>query len=926
MRAHDIRQHYIEFFKERGHLQLPSASLVPVDALGNADTSTLFTGSGMQQFKPFFTGAATPPSTRVTTVQKCVRVKDIDEVGDFSHCTFFEMLGNFSFGDYFKSDVIPWTWEFLTRVVGLDAQRLCVTVFVDDDEAYNVWHDMVGLPADRIHRLGEDKNYWPANAISEGPNGPCGPCSEIFYRVAPLEEMTSDPALTPTQRYLIDDSAGRWTEIWNNVFTQFNRSEDENGKAVLNPLPKKNNDTGAGLDRIAYCALNKTSVFETDLFGPILDEIGRLSGKTYTSSMSPTDFAFRVVAEHTRSMVFCIADGILPGNEGRDYVLRYIMRRAIRYGKTALGFEEPFLHEVAPGIIAQMGDFYPELIERRELILSTIKGEEERFRRTLDNGIRILTVMLESGTVQETKVLPGKDAFKLYDTYGFPLSLTMDIARENGVTVDEEGYKRAVIDAKPSETTPGDVFEAAARRSAVSEGLPLTRFQGYTQMETESTIVAIFKGEQKIESAAEGDEVTVVLDQTPFYAESGGQVGDRGFFHNRPQELHSPESTKSLSPSDAGAARRGVGVRYLLDAEVLNTRKASGVFLHTVKVVRGELKTGQAVTARVDAGRRRDIMRNHTATHLLQAALRQVLGGHVHQKGSLVAPDRLRFDFTHGQQVTLEELHRIEQIVNMQALADNEVMIDVDVPIDEARARGAMALFGEKYGDYVRVVTIPGFSLELCGGTHLTHTSQVGLFKILSETGVSSGVRRIEAVTGQVALDYVNRQEAKIAAVATLLKSNPNDVVTAAERLLQQRQELEKQNRQLKVSGQSQSEELAPTNVHGIPVVVYRQDGADGETIANLVDRAAQKLGSAVIVIGSLTEGKAAFTAKVTKDLVGQGLHAGNLVRDIAKIAGGGGGGRPDFAQAGGRDPSKLQEALDAVPRLLKSQLATVSK
>lgn len=906
MRAHEIRQKYIEFFKERGHMQLPSASLVPVDALGNADNSTLFTGSGMQQFKPFFTGAATPPDTRVTTVQKCVRVKDIDEVGDFSHCTFFEMLGNFSFGDYFKSDVIPWTWEFLTRVVGLDAERLCVTVYVDDDEAFNVWHDTVGLPADRIHRLGEDKNYWPANAISDGPNGPCGPCSEIFYRVAPLDEMTTDPALTPTQRYLIDDNAGRWTEIWNNVFTQFDRSEDENGKAVLTPLPKKNNDTGAGLDRIAYCALNKTSVFETDLFGPILEEIGRLSGKTYESSMSPIDFAFRVVAEHTRSMVFCIADGILPGNEGRDYVLRYIMRRAIRYGKTVLGFEEPFLHQVAPRIIEQMGDFYPELIERRELIVSTIQGEEDRFRRTLDNGIRILNVMLESGTVQQTKVLPGKDAFKLYDTYGFPLSLTVDIAKEVGVTVDESGYHNAVLESKPTLTAPSAVFEAAALRGAISEGLPPTHFHGYTQMGLETTVAAMFKGDQKIDIAQTGEEATVVLDRTPFYAESGGQVGDKGFLHTRLSENGEGEEFTSV--------------------EVLNTRKMGGVFLHSVKVISGELKTGQTVSAQVDARRRRQIMRNHTATHLLQAALRQVLGGHVHQKGSLVAPDRLRFDFIHGQQVTSDELHRIEQIVNAQILEDSDVTVDVDVPIEEARGRGAMALFGEKYGEHVRVVTIPGFSLELCGGTHLTHTSQVGLFKILSETGVSSGVRRIEAVTGQAAYDYVNRQEEKIAVVASLLKSNPNDIVMAAEKLLQQRQELEKQNRQLKAGGMAQSEDLMAMDVHGIPVVVHRMDGADGETIANLVDRTAQKLGSAVIIIGSLTDGKATFAAKVTKDLVGQGLHAGNLVREIAKITGGGGGGRPDFAQAGGRDPGKLQAALDAVPRLIESQLAVVSK
>lgn len=898
MRAHEIRQRYIEFFKERGHQQVPSAGLVPVDALGNADNSTLFTGSGMQQFKPFFTGAATPPHTRLTTVQKCVRVKDIDEVGDFSHCTFFEMLGNFSFGDYFKADVIPWTWEFITKVVGLDPERLCVTVFVDDEEAYRIWHEVVGLPDDRIHRLGEDKNYWPANAISAGPNGPCGPCSEIFYRVAPLEEMTSDPALTPTERYLVDDDAGRWTEIWNNVFTQFDRSEDEHGNAVLTPLPRKNNDTGAGLDRLAYCALNKTSVFETDLFGPILEEIARLSGKTYTGTTGPIDFAFRVVAEHTRSMVFCIADGISPGNEGRDYVLRYIMRRAIRYGKTVLGFEELFLHEVAPTIIAQMGDFYPELVERRELILNTIKIEEERFRRTLDNGIRILNNLLDSGTVQETGLLSGKDAFNLYSTYGFPLSLTVDIVKERGFAVDTEGYERAAIEFSGPKKERGDVFEAASLRGIVGQGLEPTRFLGYQEVTAPATLLAIYKSEQSAETATAGESIVIVLDQTPFYAESGGQVGDTG---------HLFATTEGDTES--------------LVIEITDTKKnALGIYLHTAKVLEGTAKVGQAVRGVVDSVRRQSIVRNHTATHLLQAAMRQVLGGHVHQKGSLVAPERLRFDFTHTQAVSYDELHQIEQLVNAQTLQDADVNIYADIPIDEARARGAMALFGEKYGDRVRMVEIPGFSLELCGGIHLKHTAQVGLFKIVSESGVSSGVRRIEAVTGQGAYDYVNRREETLQAVAALLKSNPNDVLTAAERLLQQRQELEKQNRQLKQGGLSNTEDLVPTDLNGIPLVIHRMDGADAETIANLVDRTAQKLGSAVIVIGTLTEGKAGFVAKVTKDLLPQGLHAGNLVREVAKITGGGGGGRPDFAQAGGRDPEKLQAALDAVPGLVTAQ------
>ncbi len=875
---------------------MPSAPLAPVDVLGNPDNSTLFSGSGMQQFKPFFAGTAVPPNRRVCTVQKCIRTGDIDSVGDYSHCTFFEMLGNFSFGDYFKAEVIPWTWEFLTRVVGLDPDRFCVTVYVEDEEAYDIWHDVIGLPADRIHRQGEDKNYWPANVISDGPDGPCGPCSEIFYRVAPLEEMTTDPALTPGERYTIDDDAGRYVEVWNNVFTQFNRSTDANGKVTLTPLPRKNNDTGAGLDRIAYVSQGKTSVFETDLFGPTLARIEELAGKKYEGTMSPTDFAFRVVAEHTRSMVFCIADGILPDRAGRGYVLRYIMRRAIRYGKMVLGFEEPFLHEVAPWIIQQMGDFYPELIERRELILSTIRTEEDQFRRTLDRGIRILDGYLNSATVQETRILPGKDAFKLYDTYGFPIELTRDLARERGITVDIEAYWAILNGPKPDPEPPGGIW--ASVQDEIGAALAPTAFRGYSDLTTTSTVMALYHGKEAVEFARAGDEVIVVLDQTPFYAESGGQVGDTGL----------------LTASDGA-------VTCALKIEVTDTRKnATGIYLHSAKVLEGEVSVGHTVQATVDAQRRCSTMRNHTATHLLQAALRQTLGGHVHQKGSLVSPDRLRFDFTHGQPMTAYEVRQVEELVNAEILADAEVNIYVDVPIAEAKARGAMALFGEKYGDHVRMVEIPGFSMELCGGTHLRHTSQIGLFKIVSEAGVASGVRRIEAVTGRGALDYVNRREEMLAQVAGLLKSSPNDLLKAAERLLTQRQDLERQIRQLKMGGGTQTHEFAPQDVNGVPVVVQALDNADPETIANLADRVAQQQQSVVAVFGTVVEGKVYFAAKVTKDLTAQGLHAGNLVREVAKIAGGGGGGRPDFATAGGRDSGKLQEALDAVPRLVAAQ------
>jgi alanyl-tRNA synthetase len=570
----------------------------------------------------------------------------------------------------------------------------------------------------------------------------------------------------------------------------------------------------------------------------------------------------------------------------------------------ALGFDAPFLHEVAPRIIAQMGDFYPELVERRELILSTIRAEEEQFRETLDRGMRLLTDLLDSDRVRQTKTLSGAEAFRLYDTYGFPFELTRDIARERGIPVDEAGFDEAMGRQRELSRERSNISKAvfASIGEAMAELLrtvPPTQFLGYGQTAAEAKVLAIIQGEDLVETARAGDAITVVLDRTPFYAESGGQVGDIG-------ALTAP----------------GGEVTCALKIAVTDTQKnALGLTFHSATVLEGEVSVGQTVQATADAERRRCIMRNHTATHLLQAALREVLGAHVHQKGSLVAPDRLRFDFTHSQPVTPTELQRIEEIVNREVLKDDDVIAHNDVPIAEAKARGAMALFGEKYGDRVRMIEIPAFSLELCGGTHLAHTSQVGLFKITSETGVAAGVRRIEAVTGAGAVEYVNRREETLSQVASLLKSSPNDVVTAAERLLAQRRELEAENRKLKAGGgAAQADELKPQDVNGIPVVVHRLDGADAETIANLADRAAQRLKSAVIVLGSVTNGKVALASKVTPDLVAQGLHAGNLVREVAKITGGGGGGRPDFAQAGGRDPGKLQAALDAVPSLIAAQ------
>ncbi|MEP6756420.1 MAG: alanine--tRNA ligase [Chthonomonadales bacterium] len=904
MLAHEIRQKYLDFFSERDHLHLSTAPLVPIDALGNEDKTTLFTGSGMQQFKPYFANTATPPHGRVVTIQKCVRTGDIDSVGDLSHCTFFEMLGNFSFGDYFKAEVIPWTWEFLTKVVGLDPDKFCVTVFHEDDEAFEIWHKVVGLPVDRIHRMQADKNFWPANAIEDGPDGPCGPCSEVFYRVVPIEEMTTDPTLTATERYKIDDDAGRWLEVWNNVFTQFDRSLGTDANPVLTPLPKKNNDTGAGFDRIVQVHQNKKSVFETDLFAPILARIAEISGTPYTGTLNETDFALRVVAEHTRTMVFCIADGILPSNEGRGYVLRYIMRRAMRFGKMRLGMSEPFLYRIAPMVIEQMGDFYTEIRERQELILQTIQGEEERFLRTLENGIHKLNEFLDRADAYSLPQLSGAEAFMLYDTYGFPLELTRDMAKERGLNIDEAGFEEAKAEQQQRSREAGAPKEVWATGDNLLNTLQSiakpTRFLGYSEMESHVKVRAILHNGVSIDTAKPGDTVEVVLDESPFYAESGGQVGDTG-----------------------SLVGEGSGVECAPKLKVLDTQKTAGFWIHKALVLEGELKNGAWLNATVDAGRRLQVQRNHTTTHLLQAALRIVLGGHVHQKGSLVSPDVLRFDFTHTGPMSHEEIQRVEDIVNEHILMDQPVGIFTDIPIAEAKERGAMALFGEKYGDSVRMVEIPGFSLELCGGIHLQRTSQAGLFRIKSETGIGAGVRRIEAVTGQAAVAYVKELEAKLRDIATQLKTNTRDVLAAVEKSVKERTELQQQVQKLKSGAVSTGADMQESKIGDVLFVTSTMVDADGETLAAVADRTAQSKGSAVVALGSQTDGKALFVVKVTPDLVKRGLHAGNLVREMAKIAGGGGGGRPDFAQAGGKDGSRVTEALQAAAELVRQTVSS---
>ncbi|MCL5284054.1 MAG: alanine--tRNA ligase, partial [Armatimonadetes bacterium] len=777
--------------------------------------------------------------------------------------------------------------------------RLCVTVYQDDDEAFEIWHKTVGLSRDRVHRLGADKNYWPANAISEGPNGPCGPCTEIFYRVAAVEEMTGD--------FKKDEEAGRWLEVWNNVFTQFNRNEDAQGKPILHPLPNKNNDTGAGFERIVALLQNKSSVFDTDLFQPIIQRIEQLSHRKYGGTMSAADVAFRVIAEHARAAVFCIGDLITPSNEGRGYTMRYIIRRAVLSGRL-LGFDELFLHKIAPEVIEKMGPVYHELSERSDLIIQTMRAEEGRFHQTLATGFERLVGILSSEEVKKSGKITGKQAFMLYDTYGYPLELVKEFANVPmppiKIVVDENGFYEEMERHRQRSREAAEPVDVFTSTQTINQSLALTtptptQFLGYKQMNSDARVIAILNDNRAVESARAGDKVELILDQTPFYAEAGGQVGDQGWIFGPTEDVQCSAKVR-----------------------ITDTRKFHESFRHIGVVEEGEIAVGQEITAAVDADRRRRIMRNHTATHLLQAALRQVLGEHVHQKGSLVAPDRLRFDFTHPQALTPVEIERIEALVNEKILEDRELLIHNDLPIAEARKLGAMALFGEKYGDLVRMVEIPGFSRELCGGTHLKRTAEVGLFKIISESSVAAGVRRIDALTGDGSYQYLRNRETMMAEAAALLKVGPDDLVSAVDRLLSQRQQMERQLHRIKSQNvKPNAAELREAEVAGMTLVIGSLDGADGEALANLADEMVKKTGSAVVLLGSTSDGKALFVAKVTPDLVKRGLHAGNLVREIAKIAGGGGGGRPDFAQAGGRHAGKVAEALEAAKTIVARQV-----
>ncbi len=872
MKSSEIRSRYLQYFASKGHTIVPSSSLVP----GN-DPTLLFTNSGMVQFKDVFLGKEKRPYVRAATAQRCVRAggkhNDLENVGYTArHHTFFEMLGNFSFGDYFKREAIHYAWDLLINHFNIPPERTWITVYQDDDEAYDVWVKEIGVPTDRVTRIGDKpggQKYQSDNFWAMGDTGPCGPCSEIFYDHGP--ELPGGPPGSP------DADGDRYIEIWNLVFMQFNRDE----KGELHPLPKPSVDTGMGLERIAAVLQGVHSNYEIDLFRDLIRAAARETGTSDLGSNS-----LKVIADHIRACAFLIVDGVIPGNEGRGYVLRRIIRRAIRHGYK-LGQRRPFFHRLVDDLARVMGEAYPELPAAKERVAAILKQEEERFAETLENGMRVLEQALARS---EDNLLDGETVFQLYDTYGFPVDLTADIARERNVRVDYAGFE-AAMQRQRERARAASRFQMGA--SVDYAGRP-TEFHGYDTLTLEATVVALYKEGTQTEEIQSGDCAVVVLDRTPFYAESGGQVGDRG-------ELSGENGT------------------FIVD----DTQKIQAeVFGHKGTMKTGRLRVGDKVTATVDAWARYHAMWNHSATHLLHAALRQVLGPHVQQKGSLVDPYKTRFDFSHPAPLTPEQIRQVEQLVNEQIRRNLEVSARI-MKFDEAMKAGALAFFGDKYGDEVRVIGMGDFSTELCGGTHVKRTGDIGLFKIVSETGVAAGIRRIEAVTADAALEYVQKQQAQLETIAGLLKTAPQDVPQKIAQIVENVKQLEKELSRFKARlAASQSDDLAAqaTDVKGVKVLAATIDGAGAPALREAVDRLKEKLKSAIVVLGSVEGQKVTLIAGVTPDLTGK-VKAGELVNYVASQVGGKGGGRPDLAQAGGNDPAKLPGALKAVMPWVQERL-----
>ena len=874
MTSNEIRRSFLEYFGARGHRIVPSSSLVP-----KSDPTLLFTNAGMVQFKGVFLAEEVRDYRRATTSQKCVRAggkhNDLENVGKTArHHTFFEMLGNFSFGDYFKKEAIEMGWDLLIRQWGLPADKMWITIYLDDDEAFHLWR-RIGVPEGRIVRLGEKDNFW-----AMGETGPCGPCSEII-----IDQGSGVGCGRP--ECSVDCGCDRFLELWNLVFMQYNRD----GEGRLHPLAKPSIDTGMGLERVSAILQGVKSNFETDLFIPILKEIENLAGLPYGKG-SRSDISMRVIADHSRAATFLISDGVLPSNEGRGYVLRRIMRRAMRHGKM-LGMEGPFLYRTSSKVVDMMKEAFPDLRETEPFVSKVIRNEEDRFSATLDSGLKILREELERLRKTGSKVLPGDVAFRLYDTFGFPLDLTSEALQEEEMTLDEEGFNTQMeVQRQKSKQAWQGIGEGKAKevyRRLAAEGIK-TEFVGYEEVQADSRILKLIRRDEVVSVAVEGEEVEVVTERTPFYGEAGGQVGDRGVIF---QEAFSLEVTDTLKPLE-------------------------NLIVHQAKVKRGAVREGMGVSLWVDQERRQAIALNHTATHLLQAMLREVLGDHVHQAGSLVSPDRLRFDFTHFAAVEKENLDRVEAMVN-QKIRENLKGETRIMRVEEALETGAMALFGEKYGEKVRVVKVADFSIELCGGTHASRTGDIGLFKILQEAGVAAGIRRIEALTGEKAFQFVKEEERELLEMASLLKSTPGELPSKVERFIQKQRDLEREV--LSLQGKLSHQEILDLlplvrEIRGVRVLSAKVDGKDPKHLREWVDQLKARVGSGIILLGSQTENKVSLMMGITPDLTHR-FKANELIKKIALHIGGTGGGRQDFAQAGGSDPGKLDEALKAIDDLV---------
>lgn len=873
--VNELRKMFLEFFESKGHLAMKSFSLVP-----HNDNSLLLINSGMAPLKPYFTGQEIPPRRRVTTCQKCIRTGDIENIGKTArHGTFFEMLGNFSFGDYFKHEAIAWTWEFLTETVGLDKDRLYPSVYENDDEAFEIWEKEIGVPKERIFRFGKEDNFW------EHGSGPCGPCSEVYYDRGE-KYGCGKPGCT------VGCDCDRYIEVWNNVFTQF----DNDGKGNYSELEQKNIDTGMGLERLAAVVQDVDSIFDVDTILALRSKVCELSGKEYKKEYK-WDVSIRIVTDHIRSATFMISDGIMPTNEGRGYVLRRIIRRAARHGKL-LGIDGAFLSKLSETVIEGSKDGYPELEEKKEFIFNVLDQEESKFAKTIDQGLSILNEMEQAVEKEGKKELSGADAFKLYDTYGFPLDLTTEILEEKGFGVDNAGFEAAMAKQKDKARKARKTTNYMGADVTVYESIDpsiTTEFVGYDKLTHESKITVLTTETELAEALTDGQTGTIIVEETPFYATMGGQNGDTGVITVKDGEFEVKDTVKLLG----------------------------GKVGHIGTVTRGMLKVGDIATLSVDALKRGDTCKNHSATHLLQKALRTVLGSHVEQAGSYVDGERLRFDFSHFSAMTPEELEKVENIVN-EKIAEN-IMVDTQVmTMEEAKKTGAMALFGEKYGDTVRVVMMGDFSKEFCGGTHVKNTGAIGAFKILSESGVAAGVRRIEALTGNGVMKYYKEMEDKLHEVAKALKATSANVVEKAEHLLAENKALhgELESMKSKAAKDALGDVMNQvTEVKGVKLLAAKVSGVDMNGLRDLGDQLKEKLGEGVILLASDLEGKVNLVAMATEDAMKKGAHAGNLIKGIAALVGGGGGGRPNMAQAGGKNPGGIEAAIAEAKKVLDGQI-----